>query len=108
MTPQEKVERINKLIASYRELDEAFDLLHEALGFSGESPLHEAAWRTFDVAMESIAREIGDDPTVFGWLHWFIYENDCGAAGMEAGLTNNLRPIKTAAELIELIEEVRA
>ena len=44
---------------------------------------------------------IGDTAT---WLDWFVHENDCGRKGHEAGYDNRVKPIRTAEDLIDLIE----
>ena len=39
------------------------------------------------------------------WIDWFVYENDFGARGMEAGYDNALRPIATFDDLYILMAE---
>ncbi len=47
---------------------------------------------------------------VFGdknsWIQWFIFENDWGAKGYEAGFTDKMSPIKTTEDLYDLIKSV--
>lgn len=38
-----------------------------------------------------------------GWISWYIYDNDFGIKGMEAGLHNRLESITTPEQLLELI-----
>jgi len=48
---------------------------------------------------------------VFGdkcsWIQWFIFENDWGAKGYEAGYDGKVSPIRTLGELYDLIKVVR-
>ena len=38
------------------------------------------------------------------WLEWFVYENDFGEKPLEAGLENDMKPIKNLNDLRALIE----
>jgi hypothetical protein len=66
------------------------------------------SWRVFEEALDCIAREIGDPlrgTTHGSWLAWFVFDNDCGRKGMDAkaGAWPVARPIRTAADLTDLI-----
>lgn len=50
--------------------------------------------------IQLVAALIGD--TEIG-LDWFIYENDCGAKGYEAGIDGDLRPIRTIDDYLWLV-----
>ena len=51
--------------------------------------------------IQLVAALIGD--TKEG-LDWFIYENECGEKGHEAGFEGNMRSIKTAEDYLWLVE----
>lgn len=40
----------------------------------------------------------------YGWLDWFVYDNDFGEKSLNAGLENEMKPIKTLGDLKALIE----
>lgn len=101
MTTAEKIARVDQVCAAYVRLDQAFDALHQAVGFT-ENPLHEAAWKVFELYCDAVSREIGDTGT---WISWFINDNRMGLRGFEAGGKGRMRPIKTVADLVAVIEE---
>ena len=58
-------------------------------------------WESIWTAHEDMLEIIDTD----GWIHWYIYENDCGKRKMKAGYDNNLRIIDTPKKLAKLIDE---
>ena len=42
------------------------------------------------------------------WLSWAVWENDCCRKGYEAGLTGDLKPVRSSSDLLNLIEECNA
>jgi hypothetical protein len=40
------------------------------------------------------------------WLHWFIYENDCGENKMEAGFSEKMRPIVDVESFVDMLLEL--
>jgi len=90
---------VDRIVADYKRLDHACDAALKAGAMDANGPLFEAIWRSFQGMLE----RIDDD----GWIHWFIYENECGKKAMQAkgcgkrGLT----PIKTPRQLARLIVE---
>ena len=61
----------------------------------------ESAYRVENFLVDALALLIDDKG---GWLDWFIYENDFGEKALEAGLKEDLKPIKTLDDLRALIE----
>ena len=53
-------------------------------------------------ATEYLIEDNGD------WLQWAVWENDCCRNGYEAGLTGNLKPIRSSSDLLDLIAERNA
>jgi hypothetical protein len=102
MTTKQRIAAIEKVIVHHDKLDYEWNRLIAVVG-NHDMPLHEQSWAVFDAYVEAVAREIGDD---FGWLKWFIFDNKCGLAGMEAtaGFGAPKRPIRAIHGLVELIE----
>jgi hypothetical protein len=73
----------------------------EAAGLDVEGAIMEAFWRTHGIALDAIAREVGDND---GWVQWFYWDNEMGAMGLEAGLVEDMQPVRTLADLRRLIE----
>ena len=40
-----------------------------------------------------------DEADTIGWLEWFLWENDGGKKGMEAGFTGQTRPVRTLRDI---------
>ena len=64
-----------------------------------ESPIH----TSFDGAVKMAIE--GFEYSAQHWIDWFIYENDMGKKGHEAGFDGVLKSIKTVEQLVELIIE---
>lgn len=102
MTTTERTRLITAVAQRRDALSQAFAPLI-AIFRNHDFPLWEEAWKTFDAYLEKVAAEIGDRD---GWLHWFIYENDCGRKKMQARAAawSDLRPIATPRALACLLE----
>jgi hypothetical protein len=75
-----------------------------SIGLDIDGPLFDTVWKLFDAYTSALAVEVGD----FGqWLEWYSAENEMGARGMEAGYDGQTSPIKTLADLYELIDHSR-
>lgn len=99
--------RIESIIAQKK----AFEAVTSAMGLQVESPLNEAFYSLFHAAVIAIEHAatgeapIKDEVGYEGWLEWFIYENDCGERGHEAGYDGNMKQIRTVDDLLDLMEE---
>ncbi|MGB1304036.1 hypothetical protein [Pseudoalteromonas marina] len=100
LTDKQVESRIKKLVIIKNEIDESFDSLADVTGATVDSPLGEAIYSSLSLHLKTLSELIGDD---FEWLAWFVWENDCGASGLEAGETGNLKPVRTAKDLTKLI-----
>ena len=103
-TPMNKQERIkkwtakiDKIVGNYKELSAACDVAYDAGCLDIDGKLHTAIWKSFDVLMACVEQQ--------EWLEWYIYDNDCGAAKMEAGFDEAVNPIKNSRDLAKLIVE---
>lgn len=102
MTHSARVLIIVTVVHRHDTLDRAFAPLIEIFR-NHDFPIWEESWKIFEAYLAAIAREIGDTS---GWLHWFIYENDCGRKKLSARAAAwpELRPIGTPRALARLIE----
>lgn len=67
-----------------------------------ESPLADAIYALQDAAIESTASAIGDR---YKWLDWFIFDNDCGAKGLEASVDDApASPVRDIDGLLYIVE----
>lgn len=90
---------IDMIVSDYKRLDEACDTAIEAGALNCSGPLFDAIWRAFEDMLKLVDHE--------GWINWFIYENDCGAKGMNASSYEKIKmkPIKTTRHLAQIIVE---
>ena len=100
MTHEEKVKRIETLVDTYCKLEGAFDSLNTSIGLDPNSLLFNASWKAFHLALNATAELIGDK---FEWLDWYIYENQCGTKGLEAGPKDGTKPINNPEDLLWVI-----
>lgn len=101
MTKQEKIYLIQKLKQKLTKADKSMELMYSVFGRNPEGPFQDGIYGLFDMAIDGAAKAIGDDGD---WLSWFIYENDWGKKGYEAG-RDELKPITTIDEFVDLLEE---
>jgi len=102
MTTKQRIERIRTAIALHDKLAAEWEKLIAVIR-THDMPLFDQSWLVFDAYVEAIAREVGDD---FGWIKWFISDNDCGRAGHKAsaGYGDPKQEISTLEALVALIE----
>lgn len=102
MTTKEKIILVNQAIADHNRLDAEWSKATAVFG-THDNPLFEATWWMFDHYISSIESRIGDG---FGWLHWFIHDNKCGANAFTVKPRKGAkkRTVKTAAQLVAVIE----
>jgi hypothetical protein len=100
---QELIRAITKVVENYQKLDEAWNAALKVFDGSPENPLYRATWGVFDDYLDLVNElyDLDDD-----WLHWFIYENDCGENKMEAGFPDKLRPIVDVESFVDMLLEL--
>lgn len=103
-TPMNKKERIkrwaykiDKIVGAYKQLSAVCNEASAIGCLDMDGKLHTAIWKSFDVMMDHIDQQ--------EWLEWYIYDNDCGAAKMEAGYDGVVTAIKNSRDLAKLIVE---
>ena len=89
--------------AQYKSIRAAYEPLEDALNLGPENPIFEALYSTFDAYSEVLEQLVGDTG---GWLDWYVHENELGGKGMEAGPVDDMRPIRTLADLAWVIRVV--
>lgn len=109
LTRQEKLDLINQLIQHKRDIDlfqEKFnELFGVSNGFAGSS---DGSYKVFDRLfydyISLVARQIGEGED---GIEWFVWENDCGRSGMEAGYAGQEIKVETAEDYLSLIEMIK-
>ena len=101
MTRAEKLKMLNDLFAAHDDIQRHIEALKSTLNPDPGCAFYESVFKLLDVAVNVTASAIGDNSE---WLEWMVHENDCGRRGHEAGYTDQLKPIRTAEDLLDLIE----
>ena len=104
MTREQKLAHIQAWHDAMTKADEAIQPVIDALKLCGEDPITNTVWQLQTDLTLAYAALIDD---AFESLNWYASENDMGRQGREAGISGTLRPIRTAEDLLWLME-VRA
>ena len=102
MTRQQKLHLIDDLIAAHDAVHAQLDALRGSINPDPGCPLYNSIFELLNVAIASTSATVGDKSE---WIDWFIHENDCGRRGHEAGYEGQIKPIMTAEDLLDLIEQ---
>jgi hypothetical protein len=92
------IKKLDKIIASYKDLDSTCDQARELGCLEVEGKLFNSIWMAFEGMIDLI-----DDEN--RWISWYIWDNECGERGLKAGGLKKIgmKPIKTTKDLAELI-----
>lgn len=101
MTREQKLLHIQAWHDAMTKADETIQPVIDALALCGEDPITNTVWQLQTDLTRAYA-EILDD--ALESLNWYAIENDMGAKGREADIGSDLRPIRTAEDLLWLIE----
>lgn len=101
LTRKQKAQLIDTLIAAHDAAHAQMAALKRVLDPDPGCPWYDAAFGMLNVAIKATAAAIGDK---YDWIDWYVIENDCGRKGQEAGYTDNIKPIRTVEDLLDLIE----
>ena len=98
----ELVKDLAKHVKKRNELSDKFDELFG--GFMGNGDCYYSRFMDdlFDDQIKLVAEMIGDRKE---GLEWFVYDNECGDKGLEAGVDGDMRKIKTVDDYIYLIKK---
>ena len=93
--------RIESFFKSKRRLDACIDTAERLFGDQIiEGEFCTVAYQLLEQQVELI--ETASDLPVD--LSWFIWDNDCGRNGYEAGVDGDVRAVKTVEDLLDLAE----
>ena len=98
----EQIKLIESVFTAKDDIDKIFDELKLILDPSPECLLFNTMYNLLDKLIYVTTHLVdakGD------WLQWAVWENDCCRKGYEAGPTGSLKPIKSAEDLLSVIEE---
>lgn len=97
------IKKLDSIISSYKELDEACDKAIEIGCLEPEGKLWNSIWGAFETMLDQIDYEI--DPSSGGWIAWYIWDNECGSKGLSVKFENkkNGKPIRTSEDLAKVI-----
>ena len=98
MTKEETKEILTEFFETYGEYNENLDKLTDLVGIGG--CFVESFFKLISLHVKTIERLIGDKNET---IDWYLWENNCGSKGLEAGNNDETRPIKTIDDLIWLI-----
>lgn len=101
MTHAEKIAILRKWKAAHDRNEAVMDHLEPLFGrayFEGD--LGKSVWSHFDLTTELVALALGDK---HGWCSWYAFENNFGRKAMEAGPTDDMRPITSFSRLLWVI-----
>lgn len=101
MTRDEKLAHIQAWHAAMTKADETIQPVIDALALCGEDPITNTVWQLQTDLTRAYA-EILDD--ALESLAWYAGDNDMGRKGMKAEVAGSLHPIRTAEDLLWLIE----
>jgi hypothetical protein len=97
-----KIRLIQTAISEYKAMNDAGDKMNQLFGILSDCKAMLPFWVQFDSYLKVLSELVGDKDK---WIEWYIFENDCGKKAFEAGYDKKLKPIKTASQLVQLIEE---
>jgi hypothetical protein len=92
---------INKFLKCYKEYNEEFNKLDAVLDVGCESPIFESVFSLFDLHIALLEQKMNDS---WNTLSWYVFENECGKARLEAGPKDNSKKIKNLDDLFWLVK----
>ena len=101
MSRDEKLAHIQAWHDAMTKADEAIQPVIDALKLCGDDPITNTVWQLQTDLTRAYAALLDD---AFESLAWHAAENDMGAKGRVAGIGSDVRPIRTAEDLLWLIE----
>ena len=101
MTREQKLAHIQAWHDAMTKANETLQPVIDAMALCGEDPITNTVWQLQTDLTRAYAALIGD---AFESMSWYASENDMGRQGREAGISGTLRPIRTAEDLLWLIE----
>ena len=100
MTSKEKISRVKELTKHYKNMEVLSEKIENIFG-TCDGKLYDVMYDMFDAYTDNVSNAIGDD---FEYLHWFIFENECGRRGLTCSFQKKFYKIKTETDLVNFIE----
>ena len=101
MTREQKLAHIQAWHDAMTKADASLQPVIDALKLCGEDPITNTVWQLQTDLTRAYAALLGD---AIEELEWYAADNDMGRKGVNAGITGDMRPIRTADDLLWLIE----
>jgi len=82
------------------------EALHKGLNAYGLTISEDNTWKSeefLESVVAIISNDVDEQQSVLEWLLWYIYDNNLGEKGYEAGFKNKMKPIKNVDDLLELL-----
>lgn len=93
---------LKKYIESVKNLNEIIDNLRSA-GINLDDKVIDAIYTPVHLAAKAVEELINQEGA--DWIEWFIWDNNFGESGFQAGCAENIRPIKSVDDLWDLMNE---
>jgi len=94
-------QRIETAVAAVERVNAVYGQLEGPMGLQPEGELWQAVFGLAESYVAVIDADIGQG---LDWVGWFIWENDCGRTGHDAGFDGECRAICSVADLMWVIE----
>lgn len=101
MNKKEKVKLINTYIAHQKAIDEQIVILDNLFGTTIEGKLIESMYEALEGYLDCVEKLLGYD--VDQWLHWYVFDNDCG----KRGFTINGKSISSTTQFVNMMEKIK-
>jgi hypothetical protein len=96
----DKKQLLEEYMQSVKSLNKMTDSLRK-VGIVFNDDLIATIYKPTDYAAKAIEELI--NPNGFDWIEWFIWENNFGESGLDAGFDGKTKPIKNVDDLWELM-----
>lgn len=91
------LDQLKKILEHRRKVEKIFRDAEKVGIIDINGPLFNTVWH----AIESVTSVV--DP--YGWIDWYVYENDYGDKELKATVNNKTFKVKSAKDLLALIKE---
>lgn len=95
-------DRFTYYLDAIKEFNEESDDFNDHIKAISMGGFSELGFDFLDYFIELLSESVGDTQN---WIYWFVFEDEFGANGYEAGYDGGTTPIKTVDDLWQLIEE---
>lgn len=92
-----KLYQLQRILEHRKKVDKIFRDAEKVGVIDVNGPLFNTVWH----AIESVTSIV--DP--YGWIEWFVYENEYGDRELEATVNNKTFIVKSAKDLLAIIKE---